>query len=192
MRYVEVIWGAAAGLLVLAGALDASAGRVSFIARGSGVIEGPDGVGRILIDFDGLESLEGKGISAAHLSIPLTGEPPSEDIDLQAFGLDTIWRGRTTSWTTPWRTEGGDLGYESGIVTLENGVVSGSIRLNVTQIVRGIVMRGAPSNGFLVTTPRTARDGLLESERALFGDFNGAVLTVTYVNSVPPSMRSLE
>ena len=147
------------------------------------VIASPEAAGRILLDFASLQGLQHVVVSSAYLEIPLPDAVLEQDLEICAYPLSRGWARQAATWTTPWSRAGGDLD-ESYFdeVTMSAGRRTGTLRLNVTQVVDEIVTRGAPSYGFILSAPLRRGDGFTEGQRALLGTMAGARLLITTAN----------
>lgn len=148
------------------------------------VIASPEGAGRILLGFESAGSLGDVVVSSAFLEVPIPRRMLEQDLEITVYGLARTWRGQSATWTTPWSRPGGDLDESYfGEVTLAAGQMTGTLRMNVTQIVDEIVTRGAPDYGFVLTTPLRSGDGFTAGQRALLGTLSEARLVVTTANA---------
>ncbi len=118
-------------------------------------------------------------------SRPCTDEQGADhEAQRPVYGLARGWRGQSATWTTPWNRPGGDLDesyFEE--VTIPAGQATGTLRLNVTQVVDEIVTLGAPDYGFVLTAPLRGGDGFTVGQRALLGTLSEARLVVTTANA---------
>jgi len=163
---------AAAGL-VIAGSLLLDQSRVAALEvelplESAHVISSEAGVSRIVLDFGALEQVRDELVTSAHVRIPLPNRAPGEDLDLVLYGLSTPWRRTVPTWTSPWRTPGGDLdeSASSSVITLDARQPVPFLRLDVTHLVRAMLAGEVPANGFIMTTPR---GGFSESEMVVLG-----------------------
>ncbi len=171
-------------LAVLALPAVASAERHTFPLAEARVIASPEAAGRILLGFESLEDLDDVIVSSAFLEVPLPQRTAEQDLEITIYGLARGWRGQSATWTTPWNRPGGDLDesyFEE--VTIPAGQTTGTLRLNVTQIVDEIVTLGAPDYGFVLTAPLRRGDGFTAGQRALLGSLSEARLVVTTANA---------
>ncbi len=148
------------------------------------VIASPVATGRVLLGFESVGALQDVVVSSAFLELPLPSRTLERDLEITVYGLARGWRGQGATWTTPWNRPGGDLD-ESYFdeVTIPAGQTTGTLRLNVTQIVDEIVALGAPDYGFVLTAPLRNGDGLTAGQRALLGTLSEARLVVTTANA---------
>jgi hypothetical protein len=141
------------------------------------------GRSRILLSFGDTSALSGQLVTSAVLEVALPGDSPSEDVVLTLHAVETDWVGRSPTWTSPWRTAGGDLsGVASHTVILDEGRPAGRLTFDVTEMVREIADGDAPSCGFLLGVPAHRRAGLVSAEAAVLGSLAGAALRVTHRN----------
>jgi hypothetical protein len=148
------------------------------------VISSPAAADRILLGFESLEGLEEVVVSSAFLELPLPSARLEQDLEICVYGLARGWRGQNATWSTPWTRAGGDLDesyFEE--VTIPAGQRTGTVRLNVTQVVDEILTLGAPDHGFVLTAPLRRGEGLTAAERAALGSLNTARLVVTTANA---------
>ena len=147
------------------------------------VIASPEAAGRILLDFASLQELQHVVVSSAYLEVPLPDAVLEQELEICVYPLSRGWARQAATWTTPWSRAGGDLD-ESYFdeVTIPAGQRTGTLRLNVTQVVDEIVTRGAPSYGFILSVPLRRGDGFTVGQRALLGTMSGARLVVTTAN----------
>jgi hypothetical protein len=143
--------------------------EVEFPLESAHVIASEAGVFRIVFDFGVLEQVHDELVTSAHVRIALPNRAPGEDIDLVLYGLSTPWRGTVPTWTSPWATPGGDVdeSASSTVVTLDEGEPVSFLRLDVTHLVRGMLVGDVAANGFIMTTPR---GGFSERQMIVWGD----------------------
>ncbi len=171
-------------LALLAVPASALAERHTFALAETRVIASPEAAGRILLGFESLASLDDVIVSSAFLELPLPEATLEQDLEITVYGLARGWRGQSATWTTPWNRPGGDLDesyFEE--VTIPAGQTTGTVRLNVSQIVDEIVALGAPDYGFVLTAPLRRGDGFTAGQRALLGTLSEARLVVTSANA---------
>ncbi len=170
-------------LILLALPAVGAAERHVFPLVESRAIASPAAAGRILLGFESVGVLDHVVVSSAFLEIPLPERTLAQDLEITVYGLARGWRGQGATWTTPWTRPGGDLDesyFEE--ITIPAGQTTGTLRLNVTQIVDEIVTLGAPDHGFVLTAPLRRGDGFTASQRGLLGTLSGAQLVVTTAN----------
>jgi hypothetical protein len=172
-------------LAVLMIPVTGSAERHVFPLAEARVITSPAAAGRILLGFESLEGLARVVVSSAFLELPLPSARLEQDLEICVYGLARGWRGQNATWSAPWTRAGGDLDesyFEE--VTIPAGQRTGTLRLNVTQVVDEIVTLGAPDYGFVLTAPLRRGDGFTANQRSLLGTMSEARLVVTTANAL--------
>ena len=182
MRRSGVVWSLVLALLLPTAT---RAERHVFPAGETRSIVGPEAVARVLIGFDSVENLRDVLVISAYLEVPLPGIALAQDLDVCVYPLERPWRSTGASWTVPWNRAGGDLDETFFDETrIPAGRGTNTLRLDVTEVLRRITMRGVPSNGFLLSVPLRDGQGFTPAQRAALGTLEGAQLVVTTANAL--------
>lgn len=161
----------------------AIAAETVFAIRDIESIADANGSSRILMSFGDTSMLDGQLVTSAVLEVALPGDSPSDDLVLTLRAVETAWADRTPTWTSPWRTPGGDLSdIASHAVVLDKDRPARRLTFDVTEMVREIADGDAPSCGFLLGVPEHRGAGLDSGEVAVLGSLADATLRVTHRN----------
>jgi hypothetical protein len=169
----------AGGLLSLLIVPPASAERRELTATQYTVISNEE-QHRVLVAFPSLAELGEEWITGARLAIPLAGGAGS-DVDIEVNALTRAW-GPGATWTSPWRTPGGDRDESlpaSNEVVLR-GNAGGELTVDVTDIVREMVSGEMGEHGFLLFPADPGRRGFTGAEMSRIGGLAQVKLTVHY------------
>jgi hypothetical protein len=165
--------------------------RQRFEVEEESVIVGPSGQARVLMDFGDLAGLSGGWIASAHVAVDLSEADLTSDVELELYGVEESWAGRSPTWNWPWNEPGGDLddwsGAEAFVARDRNG---GPVRFDVTEIVRQLVSEDTWTEGFLLVARAPGREGLLPAELTRMGGSIPVELEVTFRRVSAPGNRS--
>lgn len=159
------------------------AGSVELELTRSATISHETAGSRVLLDFGQLpESMRGELILTARLRLPVPGlEFEGRSVPFSLHQVTTPWAGLNPTWTSPWRTSGGDfLAASTGVDVAWKGARRSSLNFDVTEMVRDIADGEAEDCGFLLTVPEHRGDGFLAEELTALGSLEGATLRITY------------
>ncbi len=179
-------WAAgAAGFLMIAGAAEAA--RLSIPLAGTDVIVSEEGAARILLAYEPLE-LPGPSpawVTTAYLEIPVPAVAAERRLDLQVYSVPTAWVRGAATWTSPWRTPGGDVEGNVPYAEFDGSDTSGRLTVDVTSLVQEAFRRGDNAARFLLTVPSRFGSGLRVEDRNRLGTLEGATLHIVYVHAGP-------
>jgi hypothetical protein len=180
------------GVVVLAGLLPgtiAQAKTRSFNVDRATAIVAPEehGAIRALIAFDlPMTELEGRWIRSAFLEFDVV-QATETTLDVELAEISTHWTSAT--WTSPWRTPGGDW-YQGLEIPLRIDLSeTGTVRVNVTTEIREALEEGRAPSGFILMPGRHLdQQGLLGDEVARLG-FLSAKLVVDHRRPYGPARQ---
>lgn len=148
------------------------------------VIVSPAASARVLLHFGPMADLEDVLVTSAFLEVPLPEAVREQDLEVGVYALTRAWSGQEATWTSPWTRAGGDLDETYfDAVRIPAGQTTGTLRLNVTQVVDEIVTEGAPNHGFVLTVPAWRGEGFPARQRERLGTMAAARLVVTTANA---------
>jgi hypothetical protein len=177
----------AAACTLLAGT--ASALDAAFPITRVVTISGGMGGSRVLLDFGSVSALSEELILSARLVVPLSGNTPLNDVEVNVTGLTTSW-GPGATWTSPWTTPGGDVDRTlMSAVTVRVGTQAALLDVDVTDVIRSMAEGDAPANGLLLKPDAVSRAGFNGAEMAVLGDLAGGEIRVTYRSLTAHGMR---
>lgn len=185
MRIVRLACGLVAGLLITAPAVKGA--RLQVPLTGTDVITNEGGDARVLMTFGPLDLPAGRAIwvSTAYLDVPLSGERLTRRIEVQAYAVSTAWTRGTATWTSPWRTPGGDVEGDVPYVEMDEASDPSGIAIEVTSLVESALRTGAGEARLMLTVPAGRGEGFSAADRAALGQLSGATLNIVYVHAGP-------
>ncbi|MFN8178133.1 MAG: hypothetical protein U0167_09395 [bacterium] len=171
------------GALLLATASEArqATGGLQDVA----VIQDGHGAARILFRLSNqVRTLSQIRVWKATLRVPLAGLPAGRELRLRAYPVTAAWNPSTVSWTG-WRRPGGDFDDEvfaERTVDLRTGPTE--VVLDVTGLVKEVVERRMPGDGFILSVDPRSGVGLPVADLPRFVGLGAATLQVTYRKSL--------
>ncbi|GJM43803.1 MAG: hypothetical protein DHS20C21_06450 [Gemmatimonadota bacterium] len=121
-------------------------------------------------------------IVSAHLELSLAALTPTKRIEVTLAAIETAWS-PDASWTSPWRSAGGDLDDAlAEDFTVAGGRQASTIGINVTQLVRAVAEGGRMDYGMALLPADPLRVGFDAEEQAVLGSLTTGTLVVTYTD----------
>jgi hypothetical protein len=174
---MRALMGAALLLAVLAGT--AAARSVTRGVTDVTVISDGEGASRVLFKLDSGVALGDVAVRRATLSFRTAARAESEVVRLRVYPVTAQWTAGAAGWTS-WSSAGGDIDdevYAKADVTL--GGAGSTVRLDVTDLVREIVL-GTADNGFLLTVDPSEGAGISAADIDALSSLTGGTLEVEY------------
>ena len=131
-------------------------------------------------------------IERATLEVSLTGPVAEKSLTLQIHPITTPWDPGIVNWESGWEKPGGDFdsgAYTRSEVDLSKG--SATFGIDLTGLMKEILEDGRAANGFIVTVPSYAGEGIASSDLDWLAGFSSATLDLSYrIYSRPPPWLS--
>jgi hypothetical protein len=179
MRSIGQLLGIGTALLLTAHSSPAL--EITSGIRDVSTITNDRGEERILFRLPDLGLPENALILRVTLEFTVDAEPDSLPEQIQVHPVTAPWTAGAVDWASSWQRPGGDIDpdlYSRIDVDLSEG--GHAIGLDLTNLVKAQIEEGLYTDGFLLTVPPYAGEGIRSSSIARYLPIAGATIDVAY------------
>jgi hypothetical protein len=170
-------------ILALAAVLGTSSGalgaEVKVGLRDYTMIDNGKGEARALFRHDAVSLPANAVLSRAVLEFPYSAVGSAKTQELVVYPVATAWTASAADWNDGWSTAGGDVDESLGSRADVDFSTPGTAVIDVTSMMKEILENGTFADGFLLSVPSFAGEGLA-LDRAAGLDVTGGTLRISY------------
>ncbi|MGQ0720713.1 MAG: DNRLRE domain-containing protein [Candidatus Eiseniibacteriota bacterium] len=143
------------------------------------MIDNGKGEARALFRHETLSLPTNAVLSRAVLEFPYSAVASAKTQELIVYPVTTTWTTSGADWSTGWSAAGGDVEENLGSRAAVDFSTPGTATIDVTGMMKDVLEDGVFADGFLLSVPSFAGEGMA-LDRAAGLDVTGGTLRISY------------